>query len=508
MTAEEANGARRHEEKPNKVLFLRNCPRSITEEDILALVSPFSPQFPPRIYVQAAKGQGFVEFEDIQHASRCLQYFQHNLVQLKGSTLHFSYSTRSSVVTHEQLVQSLASSSRVLLVHVVNLMYPVSIEMLHTVFARHGTVEKIVTFQKDQSVFQAMVQLSQPAEAAQALQLLDSCNLFTGCNTLKIQYSTFGELTVKYNNAKTRDFINHDLPTGPDSSTGYPNPSGLGASGITLNGQMETPFGNNLDNFSGVPTPAFPGMNGNRGPGEFGFEQNNLDPYNSMGMNNQIIWQNGSQHGQQVSQDQTVIICYHLTPDRLSVDQLFNLFSFYGLVTRIKIMQNKPDCCLVQYTEPLFASLALQHLQGAQLYGQSLHLDFSKMREITIQPSNTDGRTKQFNQNEQRYTHNTHSRVMRNACKPMPVLHISNVSVDATERDLRAVFGPHGRIKSFRWIERDQMANPARMALLEMEQTSESTVALIHAHNAPLRDRQLKVSFSKSSIDADGPLPE
>jgi RNA recognition motif-containing protein len=150
----------------------------------------------------------------------------------------------------------------------------------------------------------------------------------------------------------------------------------------------------------------------------------------------------------------------------------------------------------------------LQHLQGAQLYGQSLHLDFSKMREITIQPSNTDGRTKQFNQNEQRYTHNTHSRVMRNACKPMPVLHISNVSVDATERDLRAVFGPHGRIKSFRWIERDQMANPARMALLEMEQTSESTVALIHAHNAPLRDRQLKVSFSKSSIDADGPLPE
>jgi len=492
MTAEGENAARRHEEKPNKVLFLRNCPRSITEEDILALVSPFSPQFPPRIYVQAAKGQGFVEFEDIQHASRCLQYFQHNLVQLKGSTLHFSYSTRSSVVTHEQLVQSLASSSRVLLVHVVNLMYPVSIEMLHTVFARHGTVEKIVTFQKDQSVFQAMVQLSQPAEAAQALQLLDSCNLFTGCNTLKIQYSTFGELTVKYNNAKTRDFINHDLPTGPDS----------------LNGQMEKPFGNNLGNFSGVPTPAFPGMNGNRGPGEFGFEQNNLDPYNSMGMNNQINWQNGSQQGQQVSQNQTVIICYHLTPDRLSVDQLFNLFSFYGLVTRIKIMQNKPDCCLVQYTEPLFASLALQHLQGAQLYGQSLHLDFSKMREITIQPSNTDGRTKQFNQNEQRYTHNTHSRVMRNACKPMPVLHISNVSVDATERDLRAVFGPHGRIKSFRWIERDQMANPARMALLEMEQTSESTVALIHAHNAPLRDRQLKVSFSKSSIDADGPLPE
>ena len=99
-------------------------------------------------------------------------------------------------------------------------------------------------------------------------------------------------------------------------------------------------------------------------------------------------------------------------------------------------------------------------------------------------------------------------KVLVQRVSPLEVLHISNVSVDATERDLRAVFGPHGRIKSFRWIERDQMANPARMALLEMEQTSESTVALIHAHNAPLRDRQLKVSFSKSNLDADGPLSE
>ena len=82
------------------------------------------------------------------------------------------------------------------------------------------------------------------------------------------------------------------------------------------------------------------------------------------------------------------------------------------------------------------------------------------------------------------------------------------MSIPAPTCRRSAVFGPHGRIKSFRWIERDQIANPARMALLEMEQTSESTVALIHAHNAALRDRQLKVSFSKSSIDADGPLPE
>ena len=46
------------------------------------------------------------------------------------------------------------------------------------------------------AVFQAMVQIDTPANAASALQALESQNLFTGCNTLKLQYSTFGELTV------------------------------------------------------------------------------------------------------------------------------------------------------------------------------------------------------------------------------------------------------------------------------------------------------------------------
>jgi polypyrimidine tract-binding protein 2 len=505
MTAEAdlngAPGGRRHEEKPNKVLFLRNCPRSITEEDILALVQPFSPGYTPRIYVQAAKGQGFVEFEDTQHATRCLQYFQHNLVQLKGSTLHFSYSTRASVVTHEQLVQSLASTSRVLLVHVVNLMYPVSIEMLHTVFTRHGLVEKIVTFQKDQSVFQAMVQMSQPTEASSALQQLDSQNLFTGCNTLKIQYSTFGELTVKYNNAKTRDFLNTDLPAGPEAGAGPSGGAGPNSYGMQQGQQMSMMNGQ-MDGFAGYP-PSGQGR-------DFGFGGGLEDMYGQMANQQMAQWGVQQQQQQDPRASQTVIICYHLTPDRLSVDQLFNIFSFYGLVSRVKIMQNKPDCCLIQYTESLFASLALQNLQGAQLYGQSLHLDFSKMREITIQPSSSDGRTKAFTANDQRYQHNVHSRVMRNACKPTPVLHIANISLDATERDLRAVFGPHGRIAAFRWVDRDPnlTSPPARMALVQMENVAEATLALVHSHNALLRDRQLKVSFSKNAVDSDVGLPE
>jgi len=443
----------------------------------MALVSPFSPGFEPRIYVQAAKGQGFAEFEDVTKATRCLQYFQANQVQLKGSTLQFSFSTRQSVVTHEQLVQSLASSSRVLLVHVVNLMYPVTIEMLSQVFSHHGSVQKIVTFHKDQSVFQAMIQMSMPAEAASALQQLDSQNLFTGCNTLKIQYSTFGELTVKYNNAKTRDFTNVSLPSGPEPAKNFNTQlgAGVGASGYP----------------DGLPAPLFPGAPaGGRGYDPYAY----ADP-SQYGQYSE--WGAQPQQQQLQQQQQQVIICYHLTPDRLSVDQLFNLFSLYGVVQRIKIMQNKPDCCLVQYTQPVFASLALQHLQGAQLYQQSLHLDFSKMREITIMPTGTDARTKQFSLQEQRYQDDSGS-VLRNACKPTPVLLVQNISPEATERDLRAVLGPHGRMSAFRWVE---SGAGTLSALVNMESAAEATLALIFGHGAPLRERPLVITFSKTGME-------
>ena len=40
------------------------------------------------------------------------------------------------------------------------------------------------------------------------------------------------------------------------------------------------------------------------------------------------------------------------------------------------------------------------------------------------------------------------------------------------------------------------------------EQVAEATLALVHSHNALLRDRQLKVSFSKNAVDSDVGLPE
>lgn len=43
---------------------------------------------------------------------------------------------------------------------------------------------------------------------------LDGQNIYTNCCTLRIDYSKLLCLNVKYNNAKSRDYTRHDLPSG------------------------------------------------------------------------------------------------------------------------------------------------------------------------------------------------------------------------------------------------------------------------------------------------------
>lgn len=48
---------------------------------------------------------------------------------------------------------------------------------------------------------------------------------------------------------------------------------------------------------------------------------------------------------------------------KIDADKLFNLFSIYGNIARIKILRNKPDHALVQMAEGLQAELAVHYLK-------------------------------------------------------------------------------------------------------------------------------------------------
>lgn len=76
-----------------------------------------------------------------------------------------------------------------------------------------GTITKLVIFNK-QGKEQALVQFERAEDAATAMERFQGKNIYSGCNTLNIQYSNLPDITVKYNNDRSYDFTNPSLPAG------------------------------------------------------------------------------------------------------------------------------------------------------------------------------------------------------------------------------------------------------------------------------------------------------
>ncbi|KAK9283386.1 hypothetical protein L1049_011628 [Liquidambar formosana] len=74
--------------------------------------------------------------------------------------------------------------------------------------------------------------------------------------------------------------------------------------------------------------------------------------------------------------ERCTVLVSNLNSDRIDEDKLFNLFSIYGNIVRIKLLRNKPDRALVQMGDGFQAELAVHFLKGqlalpfALQYGQ------------------------------------------------------------------------------------------------------------------------------------------
>lgn len=97
--------------------------------------------------------------------------------------------------------------------------------------------------------------------------------------------------------------------------------------------------------------------------------------------------------------------------DSVTCDNIFNLFSCYGNVIRVKKLSNKTvsgallsfaqwylelngcaaqDHALVQFMSPVSSQSALIHLRGFMLLGRTMEISFSKYSFISIRPGSAD----------------------------------------------------------------------------------------------------------------------
>nr|XP_034973641.1 polypyrimidine tract-binding protein 1 isoform X5 [Zootoca vivipara] len=227
---------------PSRVIHIRKLPSDVTEAEVISLGLPFGKV--TNLLMLKGKNQAFIEMNTEEAANTMVSYYTTVTPVLRSQAIYIQFSNHKELKTDNspnqaraqaalQAVNSvqsgnlalsataaavdagmaMAGQSPVLRIIVENLFYPVTLDVLHQIFSKFGTVLKIITFTKNNQ-FQALLQYADPMSAQHAKLSLDGQNIYNACCTLRIDFSKLTSLNVKYNNDKSRDYTRPDLPSG------------------------------------------------------------------------------------------------------------------------------------------------------------------------------------------------------------------------------------------------------------------------------------------------------
>ncbi|KAK7315274.1 hypothetical protein VNO77_33812 [Canavalia gladiata] len=433
--------------EPSKVIHVRNVGHEISENDLLQLFQPFG--VITKLVMLRAKNQALLQMQDIASAVSALQFYANVQPSIRGRNVYVQFSSHQELTTMDQNQGREDEPNRILLVTVHHMLYPITADVLHQVFSPHGYVEKIVTFQKSAG-FQALIQYQSRQSAVTARSTLQGRNIYDGCCQLDIQFSNLDELQVNYNNDRSRDFTNPNLPTEQKGRSSQP---GYGDAGAMYSGARAAGF-SQMANAAAIAAA----FGGGLPPGITG------------------------------TNERCTVLVANLNPDRIDEDKLFNLFSIYGNIVRIKLLRNKPDHALIQMGDGFQAELAVHFLKGAMLFGKRLEVNYSKYANIT-QGADTH---EYANSNLNRFNRNA-AKNYRYCCSPTKMIHLSTLPQDITEEEIVSLLEEHGPIVNSKVFE----MNGKKQALVQFETEEQATEALVCKHASPLSGSVVRISFSQ-----------
>jgi hnRNP-L/PTB/hephaestus splicing factor len=446
-----------------------------------------------------AKHQAFVEMDSIESSSKLLGAYGTQQPSIRGSSIGFQFSTRQTVTANPRYPSSGQQQSGsffggdskdpapnvILLVTIVNNRLPVSLDNLYTVFRAYGDVLRIVTFEK--GAFKAFIEYAHVSSAINAKRQLEGKDMFQGCCTLQISFSSAkAPLVVKMENHRA-----HDFSLGPLNPGGY---QGYGA-------QSAPPYGGNQgyggQNFGGYGNPSPSGGFGGPPQGGYGSDRfgGGQQPYSPYGPPPDQ-YRAGPQHG-------CVLLVNKLPTENVTTDILFTLFGVYGNVMRVKILYNKKDTAFVQFQTVEQATTARQYLDKVELFGQTIYVSTSRNKEVSLPPLNSKFEpsqlTKDYSDSKLHRFRMPNSKNAKHVCAPSSSLHISGLPEGTTDEQLESFFSEQVTIEGAKMFE-----NNSRMGFVHFASIADAISALLLFHNAKFGGRLIKATFSHSNGAARG----
>ncbi|KAF4041281.1 RNA recognition motif-containing protein [Phytophthora infestans] len=541
----------------SRVVFVCGLPADCLESELLALCCPFAVVEKSLMIPQ--KRQAFVQLPDVTSASNLVTFYQTRDALIRGKKIFFEYSNRNEITVrpehdgppsyqpqpapiaapYQQLPsmqqyppqqevplyrgdnggqlgllpidgprRGIGPPNQILMVSVSKIEYDVTVDVLQQVFQKFGNVQKIVTFWKDNE-FKSLVQMESVDQAQAAQSALDGRDIYTGCNQLSIVFSRHPELRVRYNDDRSRDYTNPNLPPGPgrggdDRNEGEPATTILSDRREPPQYSIPSPRRDDFDYRGpthapnvGRGDPYALDMRDNRGPpARFDDRPPIVErPRDARGGRELPIHSTGRAiRGD--TRPSPALICSNIDRELVSPHRIFTLFGCFGDVLRIKIMFRKRDTALIQFVDEVHSTSALDHLDGVYVFGKKLRVDYSKHTSVSMPHADADRfeieNTLDFSNSP---LHRYRRRSPQEAVSPCPLLHISGIPMDLqrNQNALVDLFAQYGFVKNFHYMQ-----NNSKMALLEMGSVDEAIMALLRLDNMEYPDSHMRISFSRS----------
>uniref|UniRef100_A0A8C5A8H9 RRM domain-containing protein n=1 Tax=Gadus morhua TaxID=8049 RepID=A0A8C5A8H9_GADMO len=513
----------------SRVLHVRKLPGDVTEPEVISLGLPFGSV--TNLLMLKAKNQAFIEMSSEEAAQTMVSYYSSVTPVLRHHPVYVQFSNHKELKTDnspnqvraQAALQAVLASqggvhgpqggvhpslggvhpmaglevpgmgpSPVLRVVVENPFYPVTLDVLHQIFSKFGTLLRVITFTKNNQL-QALLQYPDGMTAQHAKLSLDGQNIYNACCTLRISFSKLTSLNVKYNNDKSRDYTRPDLPSG-DPQPGMEHHAMAFTPGLI----SASPYGGPAHAFSPAftiqqtgdltPPPRAPPP---RAPPPGGLHGGLA----SLGLPTAT----GRLAFSTLPAGHSVLLISNLNPEVPVCLNPQGPVWVYGDVVRVKILFNKKENALVQMADGTQAQLAMSHLNGQRLYGKAVRITLSKHSSVQLprEGHEDQGLTKDYGSSPLHRFKKPGSKNYSNIFPPSSTLHLSNIPPSVVEEDLKMLFSSSGAlVKAFKFFQKDH-----KMALIQMGSVDEAIEALIEFHNHDLgENHHLRVSFSKSSI--------
>ncbi|KAL7667945.1 hypothetical protein ACOME3_008668 [Neoechinorhynchus agilis] len=194
-----------------------------------------------------------------------------------------------------------------------------------------------------------------------------------------------------------------------------------------------------------------------------------------------------------------VLLVSNLNEAEINTDNLFILFGVYGDVKRVKILFNKKDTALVQFNTSDQAETALRLLDGISIFGRRMKISYSKHLNIQrVKDTDNPELTKDFEDSSLHRFKKPGSKNYMNIFPPNPSLHLSNLSDEVTEEEIKTLFSKYGRVEHFRFFE-----NSNQMARITMDSIESACHALMACHNYPMsKSRYLRMNSKPENAES------